>query len=69
METYVVRIYRRNRKRSDKIDGMVEKVGIKDPYVFHDMDELSRIISTPPQKKGKRKRPIKPDDAIEFIDS
>ncbi len=45
METYVVRVYRRDPARPDEIVGIVEQVGMEGSRRFHNMDELNAILT------------------------
>ena len=56
METFMVRIYRRDKEDSDKIDGHVEMVGAEDTETFHDMAELCRLLTPGCFKKKKSKK-------------
>jgi len=67
VEVYIVRIYRRDKKRPDKLNGTIEKVGIKDLCVFHDQDELSRSFSDPFPEKAKQEKVMRIDADVEGI--
>ena len=45
LRNYILRIYRYENKRPDKIVGIVEEVGAKDKRAFTNMDELWQILS------------------------
>ena len=45
METYVVRIYRRNPARPDEIVGIVERVGTEHTVRFSNVEELNTILT------------------------
>lgn len=45
LKNYVLRIYRYENKRPDKIVGIVEEVGAEDKRAFTNMDELWQILS------------------------
>lgn len=44
MESYVVRVYRRNKDAKDSLVGMVEDIGAGKTRVFHTPEELISII-------------------------
>lgn len=44
MDTYVVRIYRRDMNEPRKLAGVVERAGTEDKRVFHDVEELLGIL-------------------------
>lgn len=52
METYIVRIYRRNEGEPEALIGDVEKAGIDEKKVFHTFKGLREILTT--QEKPKR---------------
>lgn len=61
LETYIVRIYRRDEKDSGHVVGMVERVGIKNHQTFRNLDELIQILSNrrnspPTSSSGRKKR-------------
>jgi len=45
METYVVRVYRRDPSRPREIVGIVEQVGMEGSRRFHNLDELNAILT------------------------
>ncbi len=59
IETYIVRIYRRNRDDTRKIAGLVETVGKDEKKSFTSQEELWRILNLGKkemkQNTGKRK--------------
>jgi len=63
METYVVRVYRRNSSRPAEIVGIVEQVGTERTLRFSNVEELNAILTTVttptearPYEKDKRSR-------------
>jgi len=44
METYVVRVYRRDPTRPDEVVGIVEQVGTERTTRFSNVEELSAIL-------------------------
>ena len=44
METYVVRVYRRDPARPDEIVGIVERVGTERTVRFSNVEELNTIL-------------------------
>ena len=53
MDSYLVRIYRREKDNPEAIVGTIEEIGAKKIQSFKNLSELSRIITTP--KKRKRR--------------
>lgn len=47
MDSYVVRIYRRDGLNPEKLVGLVEKVGREETRAFHTVAELGEILSEP----------------------
>ena len=47
MDSYVVRIYRRDGLNPEKLVGLVEKVGLEETRTFHTVAELGQILSDP----------------------
>lgn len=45
LRNYILRIYRYENKRPDKLVGIVEEVGAEDKKAFTNMDELWQILS------------------------
>ena len=48
VDSYIVRVYRRDRTRQKGLVGIVEKVGAAEKRVFSDRDELWRILMLAP---------------------
>jgi hypothetical protein len=46
MESYVVRIYRRDPKNRRKLAGVVEQAGASGEQAFHDLKELMAILAS-----------------------
>ena len=59
MESYIVRIYRRDEQESFPVRGMVEKVGAVDQEVFGTKEELWKILShaNKPRRRGRKSSP------------
>jgi hypothetical protein len=58
LESYIVRIYRRDHNKTIEIAGLVESIEAEKKQAFKNMDELSRILCGPEKKTSrKRKRP------------
>lgn len=55
MDSYIVRIYRREATKRRALVGVVERVGTDARRAFNDRDELWRILTT--GKKRQRSRP------------
>lgn len=60
MDSYIVRIYRRDQQKSSRLVGTVEQVGAKGQKAFHGMDELCTILSKQRRRRrgGKRETDI-----------
>lgn len=50
MESYIVRVYRRNRKNPRVLAGVVEKVGREEKEGFENIDELKEIFLSADEK-------------------
>jgi hypothetical protein len=58
LESYIVRIYRRDHDKPVEIAGVVESIEAEKKQAFKSMDELSRILCAPGKKTSrKRKKP------------
>jgi len=58
LESYIVRIYRRDDNKPVEIAGIVESIEAEKKQPFKNMDELSRILCAPEKKTSrKRKKP------------
>jgi len=58
LESYIVRIYRRDHDKPVEIAGIVESVEAEKKQPFKNMDELSRILCGPKKKASwKRTKP------------
>lgn len=55
MESYVVRIYRRDKQDPQKIIGLVEMVESAGKEAFADFDELRRILSGGHENNARKK--------------
>lgn len=53
VESYIVRIYRRDEEDSTKLVGLVETVGLEEKKSFKNFEELLAILTSP--KGGKFK--------------
>jgi hypothetical protein len=56
LESYIVRIYRRDHDRPLEIAGVVESVEPEKKQAFKNMDELSRILCGPERKLSPKKK-------------
>lgn len=45
MDSYIIRIYRRHAGQVERIEGVVEKVGMKRRQTFHSVEELVAILT------------------------
>ena len=59
MDSYIVRIYRRDRTRQKELVGIVEKVGAADKRVFSDREELWRILTARKRRAHEERRPTR----------
>ncbi len=58
MESYIIRIYRRDHDKPVEIAGIVESVGAEKKQAFKNINELSRILCAPEKRTSrKRKKP------------
>jgi hypothetical protein len=58
LESYIVRIYRRDHEKPVEIAGVVESIEAEKKQSFQNMDELSRILCGPEKTtSSKRKKP------------
>ncbi len=59
MESYVVRVYRRDAKDSEKLAGLVELVEVDEEKAFTSFGELRAILNnTPGQADRSKKRKV-----------
>jgi hypothetical protein len=60
VETFIVRIYRRDAKTSTRIEGVVEEAGTNRATSFHSIPELVRLLdrrgagAKPPKRKARK---------------
>jgi hypothetical protein len=59
MDSYVVRIYRRDPKEPRRQAGTVERAGAQGREVFHDLEELLDILEKQAAKRRGRKAAVK----------
>jgi hypothetical protein len=52
MDSYVVRIYRRDQKDPHKSVGVVERAEGEGEQAFHDLEELMAILASPKSYSG-----------------
>lgn len=50
MENYIVRVYRRDRRNTHGVVGLVENVENEEKLVFHSLEELCSILSICPSR-------------------
>ena len=55
MESYLIRIYRREKNNPESIVGIIEEIGTKEKHSFKNLSELSKIIC-PAIKKNRGKK-------------
>lgn len=56
MDSYLVRIYRRDENNPEAITGTVEKIGTEKSHRFKSLEELGGIITGKQQDKGEDKK-------------
>ena len=57
MNSYVVRVYRQEKDKPQKLVGVVEEVGVKGKRAFTNVDDLWEIFSAPKGRaRGKEVR-------------
>jgi hypothetical protein len=56
MESYIVRIYRRDRKHPRRLVGLVEEIGVKEQRAFRNLEELWAILNPSTGAKRVRRR-------------
>jgi hypothetical protein len=56
MESYIIRIYRRDAREQLLLDGVVETVPQGTQAAFHDMSTLWQILATPPSRARRREK-------------
>jgi hypothetical protein len=54
VESFIVRIYRRDARRSTRVHGVVEQVGTGSRRSFRSMRELVAALGTPPEPRPNR---------------
>ena len=55
MDSYLIRIYRREKNNSESIVGIIEEIGSKEKHSFKNMSELGKIICLADKKSlGKK---------------
>ena len=56
MDSYLIRIYRREKDNPEAIVGTIEEIGAQETYTFKNLSELSKVITVP---KKRRRRTAK----------
>ncbi|MFQ5736465.1 MAG: hypothetical protein ACE5GY_06330 [Thermodesulfobacteriota bacterium] len=67
MDTYIVRIYRREGNGTAGLAGVVEEAGAEGVRVFHTMEELSEIIMRRSGGAGHGRRPVRPKRKLKVL--
>ena len=57
MESYLIRIYRREKDNPENIVGIIEEIGSKEKHSFKNLSELGKIICPTIKKSSRKKRP------------
>jgi len=55
MDSYLIRVYRREKGNPESIVGIIEEIGAKEKHSFKNLSELGKIIC-PAGKKGPGKK-------------
>lgn len=58
MESYIVRLYRRDAEQTGNLVGLVETVGQQQQRSFHTADELLAILSEPHPYRIRNSQPV-----------
>ena len=56
MESYIVRIYRRDASEPGRMDGVVEGVPAGEQTAFHDMAALWQILAASPRQRARARK-------------
>jgi hypothetical protein len=54
MDSYLIRIYRRDKENPEAIVGIVEEIGTEEKHSFKNLSELNSIITKPKRRKHNR---------------
>ena len=58
MDSYIVRLYRRDTENPENLVGLVETVGAEEKRSFHTVNELMAILSEPHPHEIKISKPV-----------
>lgn len=58
MDSYIVRLYRRDAANPENLVGLVETVGVEEARPFHTVDELVAILSEPHSLEKTLSQPV-----------
>jgi hypothetical protein len=53
MESYLIRIYRREKDNPEGIVGIIEEIGTERKYSFKNLSDLSKVITMPKRRRGR----------------
>ncbi|MDX2440721.1 MAG: hypothetical protein QNK40_09240 [Desulfobacterales bacterium] len=56
MDSYLIRIYRREKGKPENIVGIIEEIGAKEKHSFKNLSELGKIICPIIQKSPRKKQ-------------
>jgi len=56
MESYLIRIYRREKDNHENIVGTIEEIGTKEKHSFKNLSELGKIICPATKKSPSKKQ-------------
>ena len=54
MDSYLIRIYRRDKENPEAIVGIIEEIGTGEKQSFKNLSELNSIITKPKRRKRNR---------------
>ncbi len=54
MDSFILRVYRRDENDPENMVGIVEDIGTQHQEIFHDMNDLQRLLNQPQQDRAKR---------------
>ncbi len=54
MDSFILRVYRRDENDPENMVGIVEDIGTQHQEIFHDMNDLQRLLNQPQQDRAKK---------------
>ena len=64
MDSYLIRIYRRDKENPEAIVGIIEEIGTGGKQSFNNLSELNLIITKPKRRKRNRTTMKRPGNEI-----